>query len=82
VTPQAAATSSCWRAQAGARRPGRHAELPKSIRISDRDVGTYDGDFDETIGKADLIFEALAEDLEIETFFERVDKIRRPSRSS
>jgi 3-hydroxyacyl-CoA dehydrogenase len=54
--------------------------MAKSIRIGDRmSVGTYDGDFDETIGKADLIFEALAEDLEIKkTFFERVDKIRRP----
>jgi 3-hydroxyacyl-CoA dehydrogenase len=54
--------------------------MAKSIRIGDRmSVGTYDGDFDEAIGKADLIFEALAEDLEIKkTFFERVDKIRRP----
>ena len=50
--------------------------MAKSIRIGDRmRVGTYDGDFDETIGKADLIFEAVAEDLEIKkTFFERVDK--------
>src|SRR5262252_4058662 len=40
--------------------------MAKSLRIADRmSVGTYDGDFDEAIGKADLIFEALAEDLEI-----------------
>jgi 3-hydroxyacyl-CoA dehydrogenase len=54
--------------------------MAKSIRIADRmSVGTYDADFDEAIGKADLIFEALAEDLEIKkTFFERVDRVRQP----
>jgi 3-hydroxyacyl-CoA dehydrogenase len=54
--------------------------MAKSERIADRmSVGTYDGDFDEAIGKADLIFEALAEDIELKkTFFERVDKRRRP----
>src|SRR4030095_4007839 len=41
--------------------------------------GTYTEDVNKLIGKADLIFEALAEDLEIKkAFFERVDKIRRP----
>ena len=55
--------------------------MAKSIRIGDRmSVGTYEGDFDEAIGKADLIFEALAEDLEIKkSFFERVDRLRRPN---
>jgi 3-hydroxyacyl-CoA dehydrogenase len=55
--------------------------MAKSIRIADRmSVGTYDGDFDEVIGKADLIFEALAEDLEIKkSFFERVDRHRLPN---
>jgi len=54
--------------------------MAKSIRIGDRmSVGTYDGDFDEAVGKADLIFEALAEDIELKKqFFERVDKVRRP----
>ena len=54
--------------------------MAKSLKIGDRmSVGTYDGDFDEAIGKADLIFEALAEDLEIKkAFFDRVDKLRRP----
>ncbi|HVN85082.1 MAG TPA: 3-hydroxyacyl-CoA dehydrogenase family protein [Candidatus Binatia bacterium] len=54
--------------------------MAKSVRIADRmSVGTYDGDFDEAVGKADLIFEALAEDIELKKgFFERVDKIRRP----
>jgi 3-hydroxyacyl-CoA dehydrogenase len=53
--------------------------MAKSLRIADRmSVGTYDGDFDEAIGKADLVFEALAEDLEIKkAFFERVDRHRR-----
>lgn len=53
--------------------------MAKSLTIGNRmSVGTYDGDFDETISKADLIFEALAEDMEIKkAFFERVDKVRR-----
>ena len=55
-------------------------KMAKSEQIADRmSVGTYDGDFDEAVGKADLIFEALAEDIELKkTFFERVDKTRRP----
>jgi 3-hydroxyacyl-CoA dehydrogenase len=54
--------------------------MAKSVRIADRmSVGTYDGDFDEAVSKADLIFEALAEDIELKKgFFERVDKHRRP----
>jgi 3-hydroxyacyl-CoA dehydrogenase len=54
--------------------------MAKSLTIGNRmAVGTYDGDFDETVSKADLIFEALAEDMEIKKFFfERVDKVRRP----
>jgi 3-hydroxyacyl-CoA dehydrogenase len=54
--------------------------MAKSLRIGDRmSVGTYDGDFEEAIAKADLIFEALAEDLEIKkAFFARVDAHRRP----
>lgn len=53
--------------------------MAKSIRIADRmSVGTYDGDFEEAVGKADLIFEALAEDIELKKeFFARVDKVRR-----
>ncbi|MGH7293106.1 MAG: 3-hydroxyacyl-CoA dehydrogenase family protein, partial [Myxococcota bacterium] len=54
--------------------------MAKSIRIADRlAVGTYDGDLAESVGKADLIFEALAEDMEIKkAFFAKVDKYRRP----
>ena len=41
--------------------------------------GTYDKDFERTVEEADLIFESLAEDLSLKkTFFERVDKCRRP----
>jgi len=54
--------------------------MAKSVRIGDlMSVGNYDGDFDKAVGEADLIFEALAEDLELKKkFFARVDKIRRP----
>jgi 3-hydroxyacyl-CoA dehydrogenase len=54
--------------------------MAKSLRIADKmSVGTYDGDLDEAVGKADLIFEALAEDIEIKkAFFARVDRVRRP----
>ena len=41
--------------------------------------GTYDRDLERTVADADLIFESLAEDLNLKkTFFERVDKCRRP----
>ncbi|HLI80655.1 MAG TPA: 3-hydroxyacyl-CoA dehydrogenase family protein [Candidatus Binataceae bacterium] len=42
-------------------------------------LGTYDEHLDEEIADADLIFESLAEDIELKkAFFERVDKCRRP----
>lgn len=55
--------------------------MAKSLRIGDlMSVGTYDDDFDKAVGEADLIFEALAEDLALKkVFFERVDKLRRPN---
>ncbi len=41
--------------------------------------GTYDKDLERAVSEADLIFESLAEDLNLKkTFFERVDKCRRP----
>src|SRR5574341_2375172 len=54
--------------------------MAKSQRIADRiSVGTYDQDLEEAVAKADLIFEALAEDIELKKqFFARVDKCRRP----
>ncbi len=54
--------------------------MAKSQRIADRiSVGTYDQDLEEAVAKADLIFEALAEDIELKKqFFAKVDKCRRP----
>jgi 3-hydroxyacyl-CoA dehydrogenase len=54
--------------------------MAKSARIADRiSVGTYEQDLEEAVAKADLIFEALAEDIELKKqFFTRVDKCRRP----
>ncbi len=54
--------------------------LAKSVRIADRiSLGTYDQDLEEACSKADLIFEALAEDMELKkSFFAKVDKFRRP----
>jgi 3-hydroxyacyl-CoA dehydrogenase len=54
--------------------------MAKSVRIADRiSVGTYSQDLEEAVAKADLIFEALAEDIELKKqFFARVDKCRRP----
>lgn len=54
--------------------------MAKSVKIADRiSVGSYEGDLERTCAEADLIFEALAEDLALKkTFFDRVDKVRRP----
>jgi 3-hydroxyacyl-CoA dehydrogenase len=54
--------------------------MAKSQRIADRiSVGTYHEDLEDAVSKADLIFEALAEDLVLKrSFFERVDRCRRP----
>jgi len=42
-------------------------------------TGTYDADLDQAVANADLIFEAVAEDLETKcTFFARVDRARKP----
>ena len=55
--------------------------LAKSQRIADRmSVGTYGEDLEEAVAKADLIFEALAEDIDLKkNFFARVDRCRRPN---
>jgi 3-hydroxyacyl-CoA dehydrogenase len=54
--------------------------MAKSLTIGNRmSVGTYDDDLNEAVSRADLVFEALAEDMAIKReFFERVDKVRRP----
>jgi len=42
-------------------------------------VGSYGDDLEAAVAKADLIFEALAEDIALKKeFFTRVDKVRRP----
>ncbi len=41
--------------------------------------GSYDADFDAAVGSADLIFEAVTEQLPLKRqFFQRIDKARRP----
>jgi len=54
--------------------------MARAQRIADRiSVGTYGDELEEVVAKADLIFEALAEDIELKkTFFARVDRCRRP----
>lgn len=54
--------------------------LAKSERIGAlMSAGTYDADLDRTVAEADLIFEALAEEINLKKeFFTRVDKHRRP----
>jgi 3-hydroxyacyl-CoA dehydrogenase len=54
--------------------------MARAQRIADRiSVGTYGDELEEAVAKADLIFEALAEDIELKkTFFARVDRCRRP----
>ena len=45
---------------------------------SKSEVGSYSEDFEAAVSKADLIFEAVTEDLTIKNeFFERIDKCRR-----
>jgi 3-hydroxyacyl-CoA dehydrogenase len=54
--------------------------LARAQRVADRiSVGTYSDDLEEAVSKADLIFESLAEDIELKkTFFARMDRCRRP----
>lgn len=54
--------------------------MAKSERIADRmSVGSYDRDLPAAVRQADLIFEALAEDLDLKKkFFAAVDEHRRP----
>jgi len=54
--------------------------MAKSVRIADRiSVGTYEQDLEGAIAKADLIFECLAEEIELKKqYFAKIDKFRRP----
>lgn len=54
--------------------------MAKSQRIGDRiAVGTYADDLEDAVARADLIFEALAEDIDLKKqFFAKLDQWRRP----
>lgn len=54
--------------------------LARAQRVADRiSVGTYGDDLERAVAKADLIFESLAEEMELKkSFFARMDRCRRP----
>lgn len=58
----------------------RAVGMAKSEKLADLiRLGTYDRDLSQAVGEADLIFEALAEDLPLkQQFFETVDRCRKP----
>jgi 3-hydroxyacyl-CoA dehydrogenase len=58
----------------------RAQSMAKSERLGDFvRLGTYDHDLSAAVAEADLIFEALAEELPLkQQFFEKVDRYRRP----
>lgn len=74
VTLLARTVDKAREAQVGAQ------NLAKSERIADRfRLGTYEDDLPSAVGEADLVFEALAEDLPLKKkFFAQVDDHRRP----
>ena len=55
-------------------------KMVRSSTVANRvDTGSYDADFDRVVGEADLIFEAVTEQLPLKKeFFDRIDKARRP----
>jgi len=55
-------------------------KMVRSSTVANRvDTGSYDADFDRTVAEADLIFEAVTEQLDLKReFFERIDAVRRP----
>ena len=54
-------------------------QVRSSSLASRTDVGDYDNDLERTLADADLVFEALAEDMDVKReMFERVDGARRP----
>lgn len=52
----------------------------RSPTVADRvEVGSYDADLERAVGQADLVFEAVTEQLDLkEQFFARIDAARRP----
>ena len=55
-------------------------KMVRSSTVANRvETGSYDDDFERAVGEADLIFEAVTEQLPLkQQFFERIDKARRP----
>jgi len=55
-------------------------KMVRSSTVANRvDTGSYDEDLDRVVAEADLIFEAVTEELDLKKhFFERIDKARRP----
>jgi len=55
-------------------------KMVRSSTVGNRvETGSYDADFDRAVAEADLIFEAVTEQLDLKReFFERIDKVRRP----
>lgn len=55
-------------------------KMVRSSTVENRvDTGSYDADFDRVVAEADLIFEAVTEQLDLKKeFFDRIDKVRRP----
>ncbi|MBW2161014.1 MAG: 3-hydroxyacyl-CoA dehydrogenase family protein [Deltaproteobacteria bacterium] len=55
-------------------------KMVRSSTVASRvDTGSYDADFDRVVAEADLIFEAVTEQLDLkQEFFDRIDKVRRP----
>jgi 3-hydroxyacyl-CoA dehydrogenase len=55
-------------------------KMVRSSTVANRvDTGSYDADFDRVVAEADLIFEAVTEQLDLkQEFFDRIDRVRRP----
>jgi len=55
-------------------------KMVRSSTVANRvDTGSYDADFDRVVAEADLIFEAVTEQLDLkQEFFDRIDNARRP----
>ena len=81
-SPARASTWSCSHATSAKRETalGGAQNAARAEAVGDRiKLGSYDKDLERTVKDADLIFESLAEDLSLKkTFFDRVDKCRRP----
>ena len=55
-------------------------KMVRSSTVANRvETGSYDADLDQAVAEADLIFEAVTEQLDLKReFFERIDKLRKP----